>query len=513
MPVAIQLEGLLREVLGAHDDPRAGGLVFDALAPEAPVYLNAPLLSQLVPTPGLPAQPAVLGAGSLSREDFARYYEASSKHVAECWPQRQLPAVTELKSVSAETDVAWFEATLSNGIPCAIGVGLQEGRIGWLTLTKAPQPWSFEQGLAQTIADYPFAVGARFPFPRTWLDVGYYRHFGHDRPPLLTMHDARFSCHGSTMCCRVGFRVELPPAAQAAVTALGFEDRLPVLASGQVLLKTDGEDCRFLNADRSCRIHAAAGRAVFDVCARYPFSFRPTPDGMVVSATPSCPSARKNMGPLLSERADDLYERLAMVAPAGLAAYRLVPGQEVSWEAFAEAEAALLDLLAEDDLPVAQRLWLGAIALAERTGEPYAEALPAPDDLAREVIEGLLGFFDGELGISGAQPAWGGHIPLVDEPEVLRLMKMVLHGKFHSFRYDLRTAFHVAVFVYALALRAQAHQPGEALPEAFLWRLSAQAMHSMTLAGLGDERPMGKMLAHALRAGNFGELAIPLLAP
>jgi hypothetical protein len=55
MPVAIQLEGLLREVLGAHEDPAAGGVVYDAFAPEAPIYLNAPLLGQLVPTPGLPA--------------------------------------------------------------------------------------------------------------------------------------------------------------------------------------------------------------------------------------------------------------------------------------------------------------------------------------------------------------------------------------------------------------------------------------------------------------------------
>jgi hypothetical protein len=60
---------------------------------------------------------------------------------------------------SAES-AAWFEVTETHAhqrLVAALGLRTREGarRIGWCTLAPDIEPWSYRDGLLQSLADYP----------------------------------------------------------------------------------------------------------------------------------------------------------------------------------------------------------------------------------------------------------------------------------------------------------------------------------------------------------------------
>ena len=86
--------------------------------------------------------------------------------------------------------------------------------IEWLLLADAGPARTYSEGRRQMLADFAFAEGGQIAHPRSWLDVQHYRLWGHDRPELLFLPEARFSCQSISACCDKDFRIEVPPAAQ-----------------------------------------------------------------------------------------------------------------------------------------------------------------------------------------------------------------------------------------------------------------------------------------------------------
>src|SRR5207249_3540061 len=82
---------------------------------------------------------------------------------------------------------------------------------------------------------------------------------------------------------------------------------------GLLQLKTKGERCRFLDENRHCLIHKTIGRQVFSSCAVFPYSFAETPEGVAVSASFVCGSARHNLGAPLDANPEDLHFRMAQI--------------------------------------------------------------------------------------------------------------------------------------------------------------------------------------------------------
>ena len=473
--------------LALLDDPAAGEALHACYAPEA----------------GLCYRLEVTPAGDIAPAEFASAMAAMAT-LRQAAPK---PAITDLALVSSQEGpdgtVAWFsgkEAT--DGHVLHIAVGFRGERLGWVTLADKPADWSYAHGRFQTIADFSFAQGASMVLPRSWLDVAYYRLHGHARPPLLVLPEARFRCHGEAACCSVVYRVEVGPGAQAVIDAIPWQEiepslegtQLPVIEDGRRLLKEAGEVCRFLGPQKQCRIHQAAGRAVFTPCAVHPFNFTATPDGVAVSGVATCPTVRANLGPTLPERADDLYMRLAMVPPEDpTGPYRLAEGHEVDWPTYREIEGALIALLGRTALPLRQRLFLGG-KLIEATlrGEAFDEAAwaagPAVDGEDDQVARaGLLGMTAGQAELTpGGGPA--------DDHQLRWLIENLLFSKRFVRATDLRTAHHVGVLAYALA-----HHVGQ-LDEQRFWALTGYFWHR----GLAERIAAQPDAFRWLRAPAFG---------
>src|SRR5207244_1791855 len=93
-----------------------------------------------------------------------------------------------------------------------------------------------------------------------------------------------------------------------------------------------------------------------------------TPDGgLDVALQSSCGSVRANLGPPLAEQAAKVRKLAAMAVTPPLQPLH-VTGPEVSWEVFRAEETALLALLADESLPLAERLWQGLCRLTGASG-------------------------------------------------------------------------------------------------------------------------------------------------
>ncbi|MFP5502871.1 MAG: YkgJ family cysteine cluster protein, partial [Candidatus Sericytochromatia bacterium] len=251
---------ILEAYLDAVEDPAAGEALYALLAPEAP----------------WPFRREVVLAGAIPQAEFAGNHQAIGEAHAEQAPgQRRKPSLIDRRWLGSEGDetrqVAWLQAReAESGLALTVAAGLVRGpdgwQVGWATLADGRQAWSYAMGLAQTMADLPFTGAIA---PRSWLDCAYKRMHGYDRPTLQVLPEARFACHSSAACCRVDYMIEVDPGFQAVIDAIPWErtrpdlagTQLPRLPNGKLQVKQDGADCRFLDANRRCSIHAALGRA------------------------------------------------------------------------------------------------------------------------------------------------------------------------------------------------------------------------------------------------------------
>ena len=474
----------LLALLAALDDPTRGGEVWDLHDPDA-----------LLPLGG-----GIVRVGDIPREAFAAAFEADAALSADLRPGKPRgPALRELR-VEREGVVdgegrrlAWLQATEARtGEAVRVALGLGPGGIGWATLAPRGVSWGWAEGQAQAVGDLAYGRGI---YPRSWLDAAWQRLHGHARPPLQTLPEAAFACAGSSACCRVDWAIEVDAGFQAVIDAVAWDAdharlvgvKLPVLPTGKLEVKADDARCRFLDPDGRCAVHKALGRQIFPTCALFPCAFALTPDGVRFSTSGLCGSARAGLGPSLAERADDLYDRLAIAAnpPLRTPVYRLAADQPVPWPAFRAAEAALLDALARDDLPFRQRLWRGGLALTSAAAggapvvPPDAPEVPVaspPEHLA--VMRAFIGPWLAQLGLPpdlAIQP----DAPLPEAALLARFLRNLHWSKVLSFHFDLSTSHTVAVAIWLLVLHLRAAHGR--VPEAAWAQLGMMFMHGAGL--------------------------------
>lgn len=480
---AASLTQHVARLLARHADPAAGAALHAAFLSDAPMFFVHPGRRAVT----------LATAGAIAPDTFAAAHErVVLERLRRGRMDASAPELT-LASLQREPDgrtVAWFEATIA-GHATWLAVGLQGPEaaplVGWWTLWESRQDWSYAHGRLQTLVDYGFAEGRDDLLPRSWIDVALYRLFGHARPTLQTLPEARFGCHGDTTCCNIGFKIQVSPAAQAVVDAVPWETihpplagvQLPVLPNGNLLVKDLNERCRFLDDHGRCRMHLASGRSVFTACTIYPFHFQATPDGVAVTATTTCPTVRGNLGPRLDERPADIHARLALLPPGPAPeAFYLAPGREVSWEVYRAAEAALIGFLGREDLPLRRRLWLGSLFLNatlagwefEEAAESLAPAPLAADQAAarEQVVSTFLDVADIPVPAGEAAPDAGE----AQVGELRWMLENLLFSKLFGFKHDLRSAHHVNVLAYAMARHLQRRQPEG--------KLSSQELYSLT---------------------------------
>lgn len=458
---------ILDAYLDAVENPGAGEALHALLAAEAP----------------WPYRREVRAAGTIARDEFAENHQAIGEAHAESAPGAARPPVLADRRVLAveeedRTAVVWLAAReAETGRELLVAAGLRrEGeawRVGWATLAEARAPWRYSLGLAQTVADFPFTGAIA---PRSWLDCAFRRLYDHERPNLLVLPEARFACHASSTCCKVDYAIEIDPAFQRVIDAIPWErtrpelagTQLPLLPNGKLEVKQNGADCRFLDADRRCSVHAALGRAVFPPCARFPFAFVETPDGVAVSASSLCGSVRDRLGPPLLDRSADLYQRMAIAREAVVrqTAFLLTPGREVPWEEYREAEAALLGYLGRNALPLHRRLWLGSALLANwakgfRTVPPELEGVPiavAPE-AQREAVRVLLFDFLRFFGLPTV-PEVARVLGPGQDLRLAAMLRNMLFSKLSAMAFDLTTAHNMGVLLYLLVLHLEAANEG-----------------------------------------------------
>ena len=512
------LRDALAALLTALDDPEGGRRVYDALAPDAPVY----------------TQLNIVPARAVGREDFHFLHGAGFRmHAREAPGQPRQPALDGLAEAGASHDgpdriVAWYTGTERHaGRPLTLAVGwLRVGeawRVGWLTLAPAQAAWRWDEGRMQTIADFVYGEAALMVAPRSWLDLAWHRLYGRPEPAITTLPEERFSCQLSTRCCRIGYQIDVSPNAQQVLDAVDFAaighpalagTQLPPTSKGKLRLKAEGETCRFLDDHGHCLIHKAAGRALFPICATYPFQLRATPDGLAVTTSMACGSVRGNLGAPLASQAEEIWTRLAIMPPGEVPdAFHLGPGQPCTWAEFKEAEAVLLDLLARPDLPLAQRLWLGERYLFNRVAglpfDPAAEAARGPiqaEAAERAHWTAFLATYAARFGVAIPDPA----PPLryeLDGPQqdlLVRMLRALLFEKGYAFAQDLTTAHHVVVFQFALFAFLQHCLPARLIPDTLMWWVAGAFQHEPVYLTLAKDHDETMALLQTLGDPGFG---------
>lgn len=479
-------------------DPEGGAELHRLHAPDAPIR-----------------QAAGIGpAAHTDAADFARTHRELAHRGADRLPQFADPVQLETHEDScAGQSVTWFslaERSGSRSLLAALGtqrIG-QETRIGWCTLAARVEPWSYRQGLLQSLADYPWMRVREPAAARALVDASYFRQ--HWRPPLnfLTLPEARFSCQLSTACCRHDYEITLPPEAQLLVDAMPWNQtmpqlagtRLPVRADGRLQLKSAQEACRFLGPAGLCCIHQVLGRQPFAACCVFPYSFAHTPEGIAVGLSPICGSTRLGLGAPIQERTEDLRERLVHAEPRSTEAYRLAPGVAISWENFQSIEKALCDCIAAGDLTMRRRLYVAAKLLwALRNNQPVqsgrwiAEPLaPVLPDL-RAAIRGMLGRVLGwERAVLQALPRelpQDLHLREVSDAEIVtRILQNTLFCKVYSYPFDLTTAHNFLIVLYLITLTMQAAQAAP-LSDAMWRELGSLGVHGLLRSLLHEGMP------------------------
>lgn len=492
-------EQLLREYLAALADPEGGAALHRLHTADAP----------------LRHAQGMAAAGAIDRAEFARAHREISVQGAQRLPRFGEPSLMRAPGIrDAPQSVCWFEVDETGEgrrVTLALGARMSSGvpRIVWCTVADRVEAWSFEEGLRQTLADYPWMRTSEPAPPRALIDAGYYRRYW--RPPVQfsSLPEARFSCRMSAACCRHDYEITLPPEAQLLIDAMPWREinpaltdtRLPQRPDGKLQLKRPDEACRFLDGRGVCLVHQTLGRQPFGACCVFPFSFARTPEGIAVGASPICGSVRAGLGVSFQERAEDLRERLVHAEPRSAAAYRLAPGTEIPWERFRDIEKALCDCLAAGDTPMRRRLYVGARLLGALKDNQrielatwIAEPLPAIADELREAIRGMLARIIGWDRAAlrrlprDVPPDFRDRETL--EPAILtQILRNTLYCKVYSYPFDLTTAHNHLIVLYLLALVMQSAATPLA-PE--MWReLGSLGVHGLLRSMLHEGMPEG----------------------
>jgi hypothetical protein len=198
------LTQLFREFLEALSDAEGGSALYRMHAADAPVRH---------------AQ-GVKPAAEVDGVEFARAHRDISLQGA-----ARLPAFSDAvclqttASTDAPESVAWLEvreAGEARRLVVALGARTTNGasQIVWCMPGDRVQPWSFRDGLLQTLADYHWMRRADPARPRALLDAGWFRRYWRAPVRFSSLPDARFSCNMSTACCKHDYEITLPPDAQ-----------------------------------------------------------------------------------------------------------------------------------------------------------------------------------------------------------------------------------------------------------------------------------------------------------
>ncbi|MGH8323150.1 MAG: hypothetical protein ACRETD_05020, partial [Steroidobacteraceae bacterium] len=310
--------------------------------------------------------------------------------------------------------------------------------------------------------------------------------------------------------CRHDFEITLPPEAQLVIDAMPWQTlrpelagtRLPTRPDGKLQLKALNETCRFLGAQSQCLIHQTLGRQPFGPCSVFPFAFAQTPEGIAVSMSPICGASRRGLGVALTDREDDLRERLAQAEPRRADGYRLAPGMEIPWERFRDIEKALCDVLAAQELPMRRRLYVGARLLgALRNSEPIDMNRwlgEAPVDITDELREAIRGMLAKVLGWDRATlralpqtvPPELATLEMLEHPVIVRILQNTLFCKAYSYPFDLTTAYNFLIVLYLMALIMQAASNGRL--SGAMWReLGSLGVHGLLKSVLHEGVPEG----------------------
>lgn len=464
--------------LAALRDPAAGEALYDSYARDAILMLRGDLLPR----------------HAIDRAEFAWSVAALARlrHAQDGGPSRPAIASHRVLDVEADGDraVIRFEADEAIGaqvLTASAGLVREADgwKVAWATLHDPTGPDRWAVGEAASLADGPMAV-KRLGTIRSWLDAAYYRVHLKPRPPLNFLPEARFKCQSSTLCCDISFKIEVDPSVQPMLDAMPWatiEPRLagvtlPAQPNGKLLLKAGGQGCQFLDKHKHCLIHKTLGRQPLPVCAEYPIQMLPTPDGVDVALSSTCPSARAGIGPHLSTNAEDLYDRLLLRADVAPETIELVPGQQLGWPAYREAEAALLALLDRTDLPLLERLLAGE-RLLHRLLDPADAGEPPPaSDIQRAVRRSVITAATRKVlneYTAFGQPPKG--LDMLTEAVVPQHLAEDIRLSLRSFVFNKRTTYdfsllftwHTAIFWTLHVLQLHAAHPDGIPPLLLRW--------------------------------------------
>jgi hypothetical protein len=454
-------------------------------------------------------------AADVDCSSFSRAHREITVRGRDILPNFMRPALLQTSVNSDAESVAWFEVTETHeprSLIAALGLRTRAGarRIGWCTLTTRVDTWSYEDGLLQSLADYPWMRQAEPAMARALLDASYFRR--HWRAPVTftTLPDARFSCHMTTACCKHDFEITLPPEAQLLIDALPWQRLAPHLSGtrlaerpdGKLQLKTLNETCRFLGPRGQCLIHQTLGRQPFGPCSVFPYAFAQTPEGIAVGLSPICGSTRLGLGVAPLSREDDLREKLVQAEPRRADAFRLAPGIEIPWESFRDLEKALCDCLAAEQLTMRRRLYIGTQLLgAVRRGENFDTErwLQEPlGEISGELREAIGGMFSKILAWDRAAlrtvpsriPSELFNLEVRDAPIVARILRNVVYSKVYSYPFDLTTAHNLLIVLYLLTIMMQATCNGP-LSDVMWQEVGSLGVHGLLQNVLHDGVPAG----------------------
>lgn len=493
------LTQLFREFLEALCHPEGGAALYRMHTADAP----------------LRSADGVGPAAGIDPAEFARSHRDINLRGKDRLPGFSDPILLQTTAGADPSEsVAWFEARdTGNGhrLIAALGARTIEDvpRIVWSTLAERVEPWSFRDGLLQTLADYPWMRKIEPAVPRALLDASYFRRYWRAPVRFSSLPDARFSCRMSTACCRHDYEITLPPEAQLVIDAMPWhsldpkltDTRLPRRPDGKLQLKRVDETCRFLGPRNLCVIHQTLGRQPFGPCCVFPFSFARTPEGLAVGLSPICGSVRLGLGISPQEREEDLRERLVHTEPRTADAYRLAPGVEIPWERFRDIEQALCECLAVDDIPMRRRLYVGARLLgALRDNLPVdvrawlEEPAAAITTELRQAIRGMLARIIGWersalRRLPREIPADLFNLEMRDEAIVTQILRNTLFCKVYSYPFDLTTAHNHLIVLYLLALIMQA--AAMPLPDEMWRELGSLGVHGLLKSMLHEGMPEG----------------------
>lgn len=218
--------------------------------------------------------------------------------------------------------------------------------------------------------------------------------------------DQNFECTACARCCR-GWNVHVDPHTlerirhEAVVQEVSARLGRPALEETAESVTTAQEEgsCSFLDARNLCSLHGRLGRENKPLgCRQFPFLIRPTPEGVQVSISFSCTSARENRGRPLSTYEGEIRELLEQWSfkRVGEEPVRVGEDRTVHWSEYLRLEGWLREglatvppMLAVGRCLVGVCRWLtGGGDFAARLEE--AQVGPFPRD---EVVASMEAFF------------------------------------------------------------------------------------------------------------------------